>query len=181
MPGIGAQIKVVIVMMMLVMATVIVTVTVMIMITTCMVAQVCDSRMYCQTKHVEANLFSNKFVAEEHPEKTSSLLDALVSNGANQSNPRHIRENNALDVTDDNQTATAAADPTTTSKGTLLELSGDQLNNDFEYQYFEDAVRKLGVERLIPVKRDIGPRMLKILGIPQGGFHPDQVQGSVYC
>ena len=66
------------------------------------------------------------------PEIPSSLLDDLVRNGVDtRSNPRHISENNPLDDADGNATATAAAEPTTTSDGALLGLCGDQLNNDF--------------------------------------------------
>jgi hypothetical protein len=36
--------------------------------------------------------------------------------------------------------------PTVTGDGALVRLCGDQLNNDFEHQYFEDAVRNLGAE-----------------------------------
>jgi len=105
----------------------------------------------------------------------SSLLDTLVYNGADRSNPGDIRENNVLDDADDDATATAAADPTTTSDEALLGLCGDQLNNDFEHQYLQDAVRMLGAELLTPVTCEIGPRMLKIPGVPYGGFLPHQV------
>ncbi|KAG0638076.1 hypothetical protein HOY80DRAFT_1049174 [Tuber brumale] len=75
------------------------------------------------------------------------------------------KENQALE---NNQDATAAVvtDPTTTSDGALLRLCGDQLNNNFEYQCFEDAMRILGAELLVPVKGNIRPRMLRISGIP---------------
>ena len=112
------------------------------------------------------------------PEIPAPLLDDLVGNGADtSSNPRHIRENNALDDADGNATATAAAEPTTTSDGALLGLCGDQLNNDFEHQCFEDAVRMLGAQLLTPVEGDIGPRMLRISEIPNGRFLPHQVWG----
>ena len=108
----------------------------------------------------------------------ASLLDDLVRNReGTSSNPRHIRENNALDDADGNATATAAAEPTTTSDGALLGLCGNQLNNDPEHQCFEDAVRMLGVQLLTPVEGDIGPRMLRIPGIPNGRFLPHQVWG----
>jgi hypothetical protein len=100
----------------------------------------------------------------------------VIQNGTDRSNPRHIRENNALGA-DDDATATTAADPTVTSDGALLGLCGDQLNNDFEHQCFEDAVRNLGAELLAPVEGDIGPRMLRIPGIPHGRFLPHQVWG----
>jgi len=128
-PGMGAQTRVVIIMMVLVMALVTVTVTVMMMITTCIVAQVCDGPMYCQTKNLQGDLFFHNFVAEEPLEIPSSLLDALVPNGADRSNPRHSRENNSFDEADDNAMSIAAADPTSTSDGALLGLCGDQLNN----------------------------------------------------
>ena len=91
------------------------------------------------------------------PEIPASLLDDLVCNRADtSSNPRHIRENNTLDNADGNATATAAAEPTTTSDRALLGLCGDQLNNDFEHQCFEDAVRMLGAQLLTPVEGNIG-------------------------
>lgn len=82
-PGIGAQSKVVMMIMVLVMATVML----MIMITTCIVAQVCDGPMYCQSKNLKADLCFHNFAAAEGPEIPSSLLDTLVSNGADRSNP----------------------------------------------------------------------------------------------
>ncbi|CUS10220.1 unnamed protein product [Tuber aestivum] len=90
------------------------------------------------------------------------------------SSHRHIRENQALE---DNAIVAAVADPSTTSDGALLGLCGDQLNNDFEHQCFEEAVRMLGAELLAPVEGDIGPRMLRIPGIPRGRFLPHQVWG----
>jgi len=112
------------------------------------------------------------------PEIPTALLDDLVRNGADiESDPRHIRENNALDDADDNATATAAAEPTATSDGALLGLCGDQLNNDFEHQCFQDAVTMLGAQLLTPEEDDIGPRMLGIPGIPNGRFLPHQVWG----
>ena len=112
------------------------------------------------------------------PEIPASQLDDLVRNRADtSSNPRHIRENNALNDADGNATATAAAKPTTTSDRALLGLCSDQLNNDFEHQCFPDAMRILGVQLLAPAEGDIGPRMLEILGIPNGQFLPHQVWG----
>ncbi|CUS07052.1 unnamed protein product [Tuber aestivum] len=110
------------------------------------------------------------------PPIPASLLDSLIQNEPDRSSRRHIRENQALE---DNQDAMAAAvaDTTTTSDGALLGLCGDQLNNDFEHQGFEEAVRMLGAELLIPVEADIGPRMLRIPGIPRGRFLPHQVWG----
>ena len=78
---------------------------------------------------------------------------------------------------DDDAMAAATGDPTTTSNGALLGLCGDQLNNDFEHQCFEGAVRMLGAGLLTPVEGDIGPRMLRIPGIPRGRFLPHQVWG----
>ena len=110
------------------------------------------------------------------PEIPASLHDALVRNRSDtSSNPGHIRENYPLDDPDGNATATAAGEPTTTSDGALLGLCGDQLNNDFEHQCLEDAVRILGAQLLTPVEGDIGPRMLTIPGISNGQFLPHQL------
>ena len=112
------------------------------------------------------------------PEIPASLLDELVGNRADTSSiPQHIRENNALDNADGKATATAAAEPTTTSYRALLRLCRNLLKNDFEHQCFEDAVRMLGGQLLTPVEGDIGPRMLRIPGIPNGRFLPYQVWG----
>jgi len=78
---------------------------------------------------------------------------------------------------DDDAMAAVTADPTTTSDGALLGLWGDQLNNDFEHQCFEGAVRMLGAEVLTPVEGDIGPHMLRDPGNPRGRFLPHQVWG----
>jgi hypothetical protein len=120
--------------------------------------------------------FFLQFVDIVRPPISSSLLDTLIQNGLDRSNPRHIRENNALEA-DDDATAAVTADPTTTRDGALLGLCGDQLNNDFEHQCFEEAVKMLGAELLTPADGDIGPRMLRIPGIPQGQFLPHQVWG----
>ena len=112
------------------------------------------------------------------PKIPTSLLDDLVRNGADiELDPQHIRQNNALDDADDNATATAAAEPTATSDGALLGLCGDQLDNDFEHQFFQNAVTTLGAQLLTPEEDDIGPRMLGIPGIPNGRFLHHQVSG----
>ena len=76
-----------------------------------------------------------------------------------------LGKNHRLEAADDAQAA-ATADPTTTSDGALVGHCGDQLNNDFEFQYFEGAVIMLEAEILTTVKSDIGPHMLRIPGIP---------------
>jgi hypothetical protein len=110
------------------------------------------------------------------PPISPSLLNTLIQNGQDRSNPCHIKENNPLEA-DDDATVAVTADPTTTRDGALLGLCGDQLNNDFEHQCFEEAVKMLGAELLTPADGDIGPRMLRIPGIPQGRFLPHQVWG----
>jgi len=83
---------------------------------------------------------------------------------------------------EDNATAAVTVDPTTTNDGALLGLCGDQVNNDFEHQCFEDAMRMLGAELLTLVEGDIGPHMLRILGIPLEGSSPIKsgVSGSLW-
>ena len=62
------------------------------------------------------------------PEIPTALLDDLVRNRAEiELDPRHIRENNALEDADNNATAASAAEPTATIDETLLILCGDQL------------------------------------------------------
>jgi len=105
-----------------------------------------------------------------------ALIDSLIQNGPDRSSQRHIRENLALEAGED-AGAAMDVDPTTVSDGALLGLCCDHLNNDFEHQCFEEAVRMLGAQLLTPVDGDIGSRMLRIPGIPSGRFLPHQVWG----
>ncbi|KAG0133819.1 hypothetical protein HOY82DRAFT_603468 [Tuber indicum] len=84
------------------------------------------------------------------PAIPSSLVESIIQTGQDRSIPRHIREHNALEA-DEDATAAAVADPTTSSDGALHGLGYDQLNNDFEYQCLEEAVRMLRAELLAPV------------------------------
>jgi hypothetical protein len=59
----------------------------------------------------------------------------------------------------------------------MLALVGSNLNNDFEHQCLELAVRKLGAEMLELRDGDIGNRVLRIPGIPNGHFLPHQIWG----
>ena len=83
---------------------------------------------------------------------------------------------------DDDATAAATADPTTTSDGALLGVCGDQLNINFKHQCFEGGVRLLGAKLLTPVEGDIGPRILSIPGIPVEGSSPikSEVSGLLW-
>ena len=112
------------------------------------------------------------------PEIPSSLLDDVVRNGVDtRSNPPPIRENNALHDADGNAMATVAAEHTTTSDRALLGLGGVQLNKDFAHQCFGEVVRMLGAQLFRPVEGVIGPRMVRIPGIPNRRFLPHQVWG----
>ncbi|PWW79307.1 hypothetical protein C7212DRAFT_340209 [Tuber magnatum] len=57
--------------------------------------------------------------------------------------------------------------PTITGGGALLRLRGDQLNNDFVDQCFEEAMRMLGAELRALLQANIGPRVLRMPGVPR--------------
>jgi len=99
-----------------------------------------------------------------------------MQSGTDRSDQRHIRENLSLESGEDARPA-MPEDSTVVSDGALLGLCCDHLNNDFEHQCFEEAVRMLGARLLIAVEGDIGPLMLGIPGIPTGRFLPHQVWG----
>ena len=57
----------------------------------------------------------------------------------------------------------------------------NQLNNAFEHQCFDEAVKYLGAKPLAVTPQDIGDPVLSIPGIPNGRFLAHQVWGAWYC
>ena len=100
------------------------------------------------------------------------MLDRIMDLRKDRSNKwlRDEINGQGFDGLDDDATATR-------KDGDLLGLCVDHLNNDFEHQCFEEAYHKLHTSLLEEAEGDIGPRMLKILGIPQGRFLPHQIWG----
>ena len=59
----------------------------------------------------------------------------------------------------------------------LYGICMDHLNNDFEHQCFEAAVKELGAVCLEPVEGDMNDHVFYIPGIPAARFLPHQVWG----
>ena len=59
----------------------------------------------------------------------------------------------------------------------ILDVVSSNLNNDFEHECLDLAIRRLGAQRLEPRDGDIGPVVMSIPGIPNGRFLPHQVWG----
>jgi hypothetical protein len=98
----------------------------------------------------------------------SLLLDSLIQSGFKDlSIPRH-RE---LDAAGD------AADEPVTAHADLLDVVSSNLNNDFEHECLDLAIRRLGAKRLEARGGDLGPIVMSIPGIPNGRFLPHQVWG----
>lgn len=105
----------------------------------------------------------------------SHLLDSIVKSGHKDTSIARHREENGWDGITEGGEATGIVTPW--KEGDMLALVGSNLNNDFEHQCLELAVRKLGAEMLEPRDGDIGNRVLRIPGIPNGRFLPHQIWG----
>ena len=64
-----------------------------------------------------------------------------------------------------------------TNQGDLLEIASSNLNNDFEHECLNLAVRRLGASPLPGAEGDMGPHVFGVPGIPKGRFLPHQVWG----
>jgi len=109
-----------------------------------------------------------RLVVKPPPLIPSLLLDSILRGGFKDLSITRHREADlgvSTDVAEVSQQAN------------LLEIASTNINNDFEHECFDLAVRRLGAHQLQAAEGDIGPKVFGIPGVPSGRFLPHQVWG----
>ena len=97
------------------------------------------------------------------------ILDSILKTGFKDRSKARHRE---LEPGDPTQVAKEASE-----KPEILDLVTANLDNDFEHECFQIAVRRLSASQLLAQEGDIGSHVFEIPGIPNGRSLPHQVWG----